>query len=175
MGDRGRARGAADVVIRDAEPGDIERVRAIYAHYVEKTEFSFEEEAPSLKEMLRRWESVIALGLPYVVAVVDGAVAGYGYVTPYRARSGYRYSVENSVYVDERLAGRGIGSALLAELIAKCGRGEWRQMVAVIGGANAASVRLHAKFGFTMVGVLHEVGYKFGRWWDTTLMQRSLK
>jgi L-amino acid N-acyltransferase YncA len=160
--------------VREAESADMERVQAIYAYYVEKTAFSFEEEAPSLEELMRRREAVAAQGMPYVVAVVSGRIVGYGYVTPYRTRSGYRFSVENSVYVDKDCARRGIGAALLAELIRRCGQGEWRQMVAVIGGVNEASVGLHEKFGFTMVGVLEDVGYKFGKWWSTTLMQRRL-
>jgi L-amino acid N-acyltransferase YncA len=163
-----------NIAVRAATAADIERVQAIYAHYVLNSAFSFEEEAPSLDEMVQRWEKITAGEMPYLAAEVDGLVVGYAYASPYRARIGYRFSVENSVYIDEGYVGQGIGAALLSELIAQCGRGPWRQMIAVISGDNDASIRLHQKFGFGMVGVLEDVGYKFGKWWGTTLMQRAL-
>jgi phosphinothricin acetyltransferase len=175
MSGAGEFKGAEEILVRGAERADMERVQAIYAYYVEETAFTFEEQAPSAAEMLERRDKVLASGMPYVVAEIDGGIAGYAYVTPYRTRTGYRFSVENSVYVDKDCVGRGIGGALLGELIARCGRGEWRQMVAVIGGENEASIKLHEKFGFTKVGVLRDVGYKFGEWWNTTLMQRRLR
>jgi L-amino acid N-acyltransferase YncA len=113
-------------------------------------------------------------GLPYLVALADNAVVGYCYATAYRPRSAYRHTIEDSVYIDEKLRGRGIGLALLSALIERCEAGPWRQVVAVIGDSgNAGSIALHAKLGFEHVGVLREVGFKHGRWVDTVLMQRT--
>jgi L-amino acid N-acyltransferase YncA len=114
--------------------------------------------------------------LPWLVAEIEnGIIAGYAYAGPYRSREAYRFTVEDSIYLDPAHVGRGIGSALLAQLIAACEAAGARQMVAVIGGrADTTSVRLHAKFGFRQVGVLEAVGFKFGRWLDTILMQRAL-
>ena len=124
---------------------------------------------------MRRRGDVLGRGLPYLVAEVDHQVVGYSYATPYRSRSAYRFTLENSVYVDHRLNRRGIGQALLSALIARCEKGEWRQMVAIIGDINnVASIALHERLGFRRVGTLQAVGYKFGRWVDTVLMQRAL-
>src|SRR5262249_48379561 len=134
-----------------------------------------EEVPPALAEMQRRRAAVLARGLPYLVAELGGNVAGYSYATPYRARSAYRFAIENSVYVDPTRHRSGIGRALLSELIARCKRGPWRQMIAIIGGSgDAASIGLHAALGFRHVGTLQAVGLKFGQWHDTVLMQRPL-
>jgi len=115
------------------------------------------------------------MNLPYLVAEIDGQVVGYAYATQYRPRSAYRHSLEDSVYVREGFGGRGIGVALLAELIARCETGPWRQMIAVIGDSgNAPSIGLHRKLGFREAGLLTAVGFKFGRWVDSVLMQRPL-
>src|SRR5690606_11442115 len=136
---------------------------------------SFEEIPPSVTEMNQRRETVLAAGLPYLVAEDGGRVVGYSYATAYRPRPAYRHTVEDSVYVAEGLGGRGIGSGLLAELIARCEAGPWRQMLAVIGDSgNKASVALHRRFGFETIGVLQSVGFKHGRWVNTVLMQRRL-
>jgi L-amino acid N-acyltransferase YncA len=164
------------MLVRDAHDDDMAAVQAIYAHHVLTGTASFEEEPPPLAEIQRRRTDVLARGLPYLVAHVDGKVAGYSYATPYRARSAYRFSIENSVYVDPERHRSGIGRALLTELIARCERGEWRQMIAVIGdSAQAPSIGLHASLGFRHVGMLQSVGLKFGRWLDTVLMQRALR
>jgi phosphinothricin acetyltransferase len=113
--------------------------------------------------------------LPYIAAEIDGRVGGYSYAAPYRARPAYRYTVEDSVYVAEGYARRGIGQALLHELIARCEAGPWRQMLAVIGDSgNAGSIALHRACGFAVIGTLPAVGFKFGRWVDSVLMQRML-
>ena len=162
-------------VVRDSREEDMAQVQAIYAHHVLHGAASFEEEPPPLAEMQRRRADVIGRGLPYLVAEIDGRVAGYSYASPYRARPAYRYTLENSVYVDPARPRAGIGRALLAGLIARCGAGEWQQMIAVIGdSANAPSIGLHAALGFRRVGTLHAVGFKFGRWIDSVLMQRAL-
>ncbi|HET6522565.1 MAG TPA: GNAT family N-acetyltransferase [Geminicoccaceae bacterium] len=174
---RGNTRGSGPtaVAVRDATDADMEAVRRIYAHHVLHGLATFEEEPPSVEELRRRRADVLGRGLPYLVAEVDGAVVGYGYATPWRPRPAYRHTVENSVYVEAGREGRGIGRALLSALIARCEAGPWRQMVAVIGDSgNAPSIGLHRSLGFEHVGTLRRVGFKFGRWVDTVLMQREL-
>jgi phosphinothricin acetyltransferase len=162
-------------VVRDAREEDMGAVQAIYAHHVLHGAASFEEEAPALAEMQRRHADVLARGLPYLVAEIGGQVAGYSYASPYRARPAYRFTIENSVYVDVARPRAGVGRALLSALIARCQAGDWQQMIAVIGdSANAASIGLHAALGFRRVGTLDAVGFKFGRWIDSVLMQRAL-
>ena len=125
--------------------------------------------------MLARRRACVDLGLPYLVAEVSGVVAGFAYADLYRSRPAYRYAIEDSVYVVDGQTGRGIGSALLGELIARCERGPWRQMVAIVGdSANSASIALHRRFGFELVGTLRSVGLKHGRWVDTPILQRGL-
>ncbi len=165
----------AQLRVRDAGSVDMADIRAIYAHHVLHGIASFEETPPSLQEMAARRDAVLAAGLPYLVAEVSGRVAGYCYATPYRPRPAYRHTLEDSVYVQHGLGGRGIGNALLRELIARCEQGPWRQMVAIIGNSgNAGSLALHRGLGFHTVGTLAAVGFKFGRWVDTVLMQRAL-
>jgi phosphinothricin acetyltransferase len=132
-------------------------------------------EAPERDEMAKRREAVLALGLPYLVAEQSGRVVGYAYAGAYRARAAYRFTVEDSIYVDAATVGHGCGRALLAALLAHCRLGPWQQMIAVIGDReNLASVALHQRFGFRHVGTLTAVGMKFGRWVDTVLMQCPL-
>lgn len=161
--------------VRDAVQGDFPAIQSIYAHHVLNGLASFEEVPPDVAELRRRYHDVAGRGLPYLVAEEAGQVQGYGYCAPYRARSAYRYALENSVYVRDDLRGRGIGTRLLAALIERCAQLGYRQMIAVIGdSANTASIALHARFGFLRVGTLRSVGYKFGRWVDSVQMQRPL-
>lgn len=147
----------------------------IYGHYVRHGTSTFETEAPDEREMQRRMEAIRTAGLPYLVADRDGVLAGFAYAGPYRARPAYRYTVENSIYLDPAARGQGVGSALMERLIALCEEAGMRQMVAIVGdSANAASIRLHARFGFREVGVLRGVGWKFGRWLDTVILQKEL-
>ena len=169
------ARPAVGLVIRDANEEDMVRVQRIYAHHVLHGIASFEEDAPALEQMLARRSNVLRQGLPFLVAELEGAVIGYSYAAPYRARSGYRYTIEDSVYMADGLSGQGVGYSLLMSLIERCELGSWRQMIAVIGdSSNEASIRLHSKLGFTHVGTLRSVGFKLGRWVDSVLMQREL-
>jgi phosphinothricin acetyltransferase len=169
------ARLSRRVSIRDAAEADIPAIRRIYVPYVLRALATFEEEPPSAAEMAARRTAVLERGLPYIVAELDGAVVGYSYASAFRPRPAYRFAVENSVYVDESLHGRGIGRALLDALIARCAAGPWRQMIAVIGdSANAASIGLHTRAGFRHVGTLRQVGYKLERWADVVLMQREI-
>ena len=125
--------------------------------------------------MARRYEMLRAGGYPYLVAELDGEIVGYAYAGPYRARPAYRWSVEDAIYIAPSSQRRGIGRALLERLIANAEVGGFRQMIAVIGdSANAGSIELHRAAGFRMVGTFDNVGFKFGRWLDTVLMQRAL-
>jgi L-amino acid N-acyltransferase YncA len=161
--------------IRPATPADIPAITRIYAHAVRHGTASFELEPPDETEMSRRQRALLDGGYPYLVAEIGGAVAGYAYAGPYRARPAYRFSVENSIYIAPDMHRRGIGRVLLDRLIAECeGRG-FRLMIAVIGdSAQTPSIELHRLAGFRLVGALEGVGYKFERWLDTVLMQRPL-
>ena len=162
-------------IVRDAVAADLPAIARIYGHHVRHGLASFEEQAPSEEEMARRHAEIAGRGFPYLVATVDGAVAGYAYAGPYRPRPAYRHSVENSVYLDPARQRGGIGTLLLAELIRRCEAAGFRQMVAVIGDSgNAASLGLHARLGFRHAGLLTAIGYKHGRWVDSVLMQRAL-
>lgn len=161
--------------LRVCERGDVAAIAAIYRHAVLTGLASFELEPPDDGEMLRRWEALRGGGYPYLVATVEGAVAGYAYAGAYRARPAYRSSVENSVYVAPAFQRRGVARVLLGALIEAASVRGYRQMIAVIGDSgNAASIRLHEALGFAHVGVLRDVGWKHGRWLDTVLMQRGL-
>lgn len=163
------------LVVRTAVAVDIPAITEIYRHHVLHGLASFEIDPPDALEMARRHAAVIELALPYLVAELDDEIAGYAYAGIYRARAAYRYTVEDSVYVHGGHAGKGIGSILLPELISGCEKAGRRQMIAVIGDSeNRASIRLHEKFGFQRVGLLPAVGFKFGRWVDSVLMQRTL-
>ncbi len=165
----------SEFLIRSAEVGDLEAIRSIYAIEVLEHSASFEITVPGVEEMKTRWLGVTEAGLPYRVVEVDGLVSGYAYATPYRPRPGYRYTLENSVYVARPLQRQGLGYALLTDLIGRCVAVGARQLVAVIGDSeHLASIRLHEKAGFRTVGVLEAVGWKFERWIDSVIMQRSL-
>ena len=160
---------------RSATAADLAAIHAIYAHHVLHGVASFEEVPPSPEEMRRRFEEVAARGLPYLALELDGEVGGFGYCAPYRARSAYRYALEDSVYIRHDLVRRGAGRAILAALVARSAVLGYRQLIAVIGdSANAPSIALHAQQGFLRAGTLRSVGFKFGRWLDSVIMQRPL-
>lgn len=163
------------VRIRPATPDDMAQVLAIYSYYVTRTAASFEEQVPSVAEMQRRREEVFARNLPYLIAEEDGEVLGYTYAGPWRPRSAYRYTVEDSIYVAPFVQRRGVGKALLGALIDRCAELGYRRMIAVIGdSANQGSIGLHRSLGFRQEGVLRGVGLKFGRWVDVVIMHRVL-
>ena len=164
----------SDWRIRDATPGDRSQIASIYGYYVKTSSATFELEPPDQEEIGRRMDAVIERGLPYLVLEHVGSVVGYAYATSFRSRAAYLYTVENSVYVDADCTGMGFGRALLAMLIERCREAGAKQMVAVIGGENPASVALHASQGFAHVGILRGVGYKNEQWLDLTLIQREL-
>lgn len=163
------------LIVRPSRDDDIATISAIYGHHVLNGLASFEEVPPEVEEMARRRRDILARGLPYLVAEAGGRVLGYCYAGPFRPRVGYRFSLEDSIYVDPDTVGRGIGRALLSAVLARCEELGYRQMIAVIGGSETLpSIRLHAALGFTQVGVFTGIGFKFGRWVDTVLMQRTL-
>jgi phosphinothricin acetyltransferase len=163
------------IVVRDADEADLSAVQAIYAHHVRHGLATFEEIPPDLAEITRRYRELRSRGMPYLAADYDGAVRGYAYAGPFRQRSAYRHTVEDSVYVDAGLGGRGIGRALLSELMWRCTALGYRQMIAVIGDSgNTSSIGLHTALGFVWAGVLKSVGLKHGRWVDCVIMQRIL-
>ncbi len=173
----GRVGGVAapSVKIRPCEERDVAAVTEIYAHHVRHSLATFELEPPDHAEMRRRRRALLAGGYVYLVAERGADVVGYAHAGPYRARPAYRHTVENSVYIRPGCERRGIGRALLGALVAACEQKGFRQIVAVIGdSAHEASIRLHARLGFRMVGTLNAVGFKFGRWVDSVLMQRPL-
>lgn len=167
---------ASEVEVRDAQPDDVHAIAAIYAWHVLNGRASFEEVPPTIDEMRQRMSKIAADGLPWLVALYRGVVVGYCYAGLYRVRPAYRYTLEESIYVDASATGRGFGSSLMDALIARCEQGPWRQMIAVVGDGhnNAGSLRLHKKHGFEVAGQLRSVGYKKGNWRDTLIMQRPL-
>lgn len=164
-------------LIRDAAPSDVPAIHRIYRQAVEEGTASFEEVTPTKAELARRQQALREKGYPYIAAIdaQNGQLCGYAYAGPYRPRSAYRHTVEDSIYVAPNYHGQGIGGLLLHHLIMKCEAGPWRQMIAAVGdSANKGSIALHRKHGFVVTGTFHNVGYKFGRWLDSVLMQRPL-
>ncbi|ESS49697.1 phosphinothricin acetyltransferase protein [Ralstonia solanacearum SD54] len=169
--------GASDaVVVRPARLADLPAIAAIYAHHVRTGTASFEIDPPDLAEMTRRFQTLQDTGMPYFVAQTGRKLLGFAYAGPHRARPAYRHTVEDSIYLDAAARGRGVGTLLLEALVRECVARGFRQIVAVVGGGqeNLGSMRLHARCGFREVGVLAGVGYKFDRWLDVVLMQRTL-
>ncbi len=167
--------GPVTAELRPARDGDIEVITEIYAHHVRHGAASFEETPPDRAEMRRRRVAIQHRGLPYLVAERDGEIAGFAYAAPYRDRSAYRYAVEDSIYLADGVQRHGIGALLLQAIIERCTDAGMRQIIAIIGdSANAASIGLHARHGFRLVGTLPAVGYKFGRWIDSVIMIRPI-
>jgi phosphinothricin acetyltransferase len=161
--------------IRPAAEADLPVVTDIYAHAVRYGTATFELIPPDLAEMTRRFRALMDGGFPYFVAALDGRVVGYAYAGAYRPRPAYRFTVENSVYLEPAIHRRGIGLQLMQHLIEACEARGYRQMIAVIGdSANSGSIGVHTRCGFQMIGTHPDVGLKFGRWLDTVMMQLSL-
>lgn len=166
---------ASKVTITHAESEDFSSIQRIYAEYVLHTTISLEDEPPSVEEMKNRWKKTCENNLPYIVAKINGEVVGYAYAFPYRQRSAYRFTVEESIYVVDGLSGRGIGQQLLRTLMVHCRNGNYKQMVAIIAGSdNIASIKFHESLGFKHVGILQKVGFKLNEWVDTIIMQAEL-
>jgi len=162
------------LLLRDATPDDADAIVAIYNHYIDNTTISFEETPVSAAAMRQRIGDVQDAGLPWLVAEVDGQVAGYAYATKWRVRPAYRFAVESSVYLAQDSAGKGLGAALYAQLIARLRAGGTHVVIGGIAMPNSASVALHEKMGYTKVAHFAEVGRKFDRWIDVGYWQLTL-
>lgn len=165
------------LTVRDATDADMDDVTAIYAHHVLHGTGSYETAPPTREEMLRRRDGILAQGLPWLVATEAGgsAVLGYAYAGLFHGRVGWRFTVEDSVYIADEAQNRGVGRALLMELVSRCEAAGKRQMIGVVGDArNTGSIALHAACGFEQTGIIKAGGWKFGRWIDTVYMQRPL-
>ncbi len=166
---------ASPLVIRPSTAADLPAIAAVYAWNVEHGTGTFELEPPDEAEMARRRDDVLSKGLPWLVAERNGRVLGYAYANHFRPRRAYRFCLEDSIYLADDARGQGVGRLLLAELMARCEAAGARQMLAVIGdSANAGSIGVHRTLGFEHTGVLRSAGWKFGRWLDVVLMQKSL-
>lgn len=161
-------------VIRPATFEDARAIAAIYAHHVLHGTASFDTEPRTDRETAERITDISSRGWPFLVAEADGEVLGYAYATQFRDRPAYAATCENSIYIRADCIGRGIGSMLLAQLLERAKAAGFRQMIAVIGGGEPASIALHASQGFVHAGRMRDVGHKFGRWLDTVYMQRTL-
>ena len=164
------------MIIRDATPADLPAITDIYRFQVENFCASYETAAPDLAEMTRRYDGMIRRGLPYLVAEDGGEVIGYAYGNLFKERLAYRFMLEDSIYVSDRVQKGGVGTALLTQLLARCERDGYRQMLAVIGDAERSlgSIAVHRKLGFVECGRFTGSGFKFGRWLDTLIMQKQL-
>jgi len=161
--------------LRPATANDIAAITAIYRPAVLHGTASFEVEPPDEAEMQRRYQAMAAAGYPYFVAELEGRVVGYAYANAYRTRHGYRFTVEDSIYIGPEAQGKGIGTALLKALIATSTAKGFRLMIAVIGDSrNYGSIALHRSAGFTFAGTIHSVGHKFDRWLDSVIMELPL-
>jgi phosphinothricin acetyltransferase len=166
---------SSGVSIRPSAEADVAAIAAIYRHHVLTGVASFEEVPPEPVEIAGRRREILARGLPHLVAERAAVVVGFAYASPYRTRSAYRFTVEDSIYVDPAAVGSGIGRGLLTALVDLCAAKGYRQMVAVIGGSDQwPSIGLHRALGFSRIGIMPAVGAKFGDWVDTVLMQRAL-
>jgi L-amino acid N-acyltransferase YncA len=163
------------MTLRPSQEADLPAISRIYSHYVLHTTATFELEPPDTAEMAKRRTTILDRHLPYYVLDASGTIVGYAYATMYRPRGGYRFTVEDSIYLHPEYGGKGYGKLLLGAVIRDCEAAGYRQMIAVIGGSdNAPSIGLHRALGFKDAGVLWGAGYKFERWVDSVLMQRQL-
>ncbi len=161
--------------IRTAQAADLAEIQSIYAHHVLHGAGTFEEIPPPLEEVQRRFNGIVSRGWSYLVATDATGVVGYAYFSQMRDRSAYRYTAEDSIYVRDDVRGQGVGKSLVAKLLDEATAMGFRQMIAVIGDSdNVGSIGVHASLGFQRAGLLRATGFKFGRWVDTVLMQRSL-
>ena len=163
-----------ELVLRTAQLKDAEAIQKIYAHHVLNGTASFDTVPRSLTETREKISSVGAQGWPFIVAESSGIVVGYAYATQFRERAAYASTCENSIYVLADQRGNGIGAALLKELVQQATACGFRQMIAVIGGGEPASIAVHQKLGFTHAGLMKSVGRKKGKWLDTVYMQLPL-
>ena len=165
------------IVIRSSEDKDIEAMLAIYRSHIQRgvePGAYREEDTLQSDDLKRRRKNMKSKRLPHLAAELNGALVGYAYAVPFRKRPAYRYCVKNSIYVHPDHLRAGVGRKLLPALVEACGQAGFRQMIGYIDAANEASLRLHLACGFREVGRLPSIGYKFGKWTDTVMVQRSL-
>ena len=161
-------------MLRPYRPSDASAVTAIYAHYVRTSVCTFDTEAPDAEAMAEKFAAIAGKGHPLVIGEIAGEVAGYAYASDYRPRLGYRFTCEDSIYLAPQHAGRGYGAVLLGDILEKAKEFGFHQMIAIIAGGIAPSVKLHERFGFKTLGVFPELGYKFDQWVDIVHMQKAL-
>ena len=163
--------------IRDAVEQDLPHIREIYNHYVLNSTVTFDEKPMTIAALRRKFASVQKLGFPYIVAVSpSGQILGYAYVYPWKEKAAYRFTVENSIYLGPASTGKGLGKVLLGELITRSKAAGIKEIIAVIADRGAeGSIRIHKDYGFKDIGHMGKVGFKFGRWLGTYMMQKSLK
>lgn len=164
----------AELVIRDANETDAEAVQAIYAHHVLNGTASYDIEPPSVDVVRDKIRQIREAGWPFVIGELEGEIAGYAYATQFRDREAYRFTAEDSIYVHPQMTGRGVGKRLLKSLLERSAESDFRTIVAVIGGAEPASIAVHSALGFEEVGRLKAVGWKKERWLDSVYMQRTI-
>jgi L-amino acid N-acyltransferase YncA len=164
----------ADLVIRDFAWGDVPAITAIYAHYVHNSVATFDTEAPGEAYIAAKWGHMVELGHPAIVGLLDGKLIGFAYASEYRSRPAYRFTCEDTVYLAPDMIGKGIGSALLGEVIVRSRAFGFKQMIGVIADEIGASVKLHEKHGFTVLGRFPALGFKFDRWIGIVHVQRTL-
>ncbi|UYN98733.1 MAG: N-acetyltransferase [Devosia sp.] len=164
----------SDTLLRPFAWSDVPAITAIYRHYVENTAITFDTEPPGEEAIAEKYAGLRKLGHPLIVAERDGKVAGYAYASFYRPRAAYRFTAEDSIYLDPTETGRGLGRLLLTELLAQSKAFGFKQMLAVITADTANSIAIHEKFGFSRVGYYSAVGYKFDRWHDIVHLQKAL-
>ncbi|HVZ46279.1 MAG TPA: GNAT family N-acetyltransferase [Ramlibacter sp.] len=163
------------LTIRPSHDADVPAIAAIYAHHVLNGTATFETTPPSEEEMAARRADVLGKKLPWLVALEEGKVVGYAYCQSFKPRPAYRFSAEDSIYLDPAAHRRGIGRELLSRLAAHAEEAGLRKLIAVIGDSgNEGSIGVHRACGFSQVGIIHACGWKFGRWLDIVLMERSL-
>ncbi|HWK45220.1 MAG TPA: GNAT family N-acetyltransferase [Stellaceae bacterium] len=164
----------ADLVVRASTEADVPAMLAIYTDYIHRGLGDYEAEPLDTDDLRRRRKTMLHKRLPHIVAETNGMIAGYAYVVPFRKRPAYRYAVKHSIYVHRDFTARGIGRAMLRVLIDACAEAGYRQMIGYIDAANEPSLKLHEAFGFMRAGLLPAIGFKFGRWTDSVLVQRPL-
>lgn len=165
----------SNVVVEAAVETDFLSIQEIYRYYIENTVISFEEEVPSLEEMKQRWHAVTDNSLPFLVAKIGDKIVGYAYAARYHVRVGYRFTVEESIYLAPNYRGLKIGEKLLSRLVEECKRKGIKQMIATVAESDGnPSIRFHEKMGFKKLGVMEKVGFKFDRWVNVMFMQKSL-
>jgi L-amino acid N-acyltransferase YncA len=164
----------SDYSLRPFAWSDIPAITAIYRHYVDNTAITFDTEAPGEAVIAEKYAGLKKLGHPLIIAEREGKVLGYAYASFYRPRAAYRFTCEDSIYLDPEATGQGLGKLLLSELLIQSKAFGFKQMLAVITADTANSIAIHEKFGFSKVGYYTAVGYKFERWHDIVHLQKAL-